>query len=198
MRMTTALSVVTAMLASGAPAHAATITENISGTISGVNTVDTEGLFGPAGGDLKGKAVIIHAQYITEDFTESEKCRISPATCTYEGSQGSVNTPGSVLIAVTINGKQVTYAPAHYGEILSSNASTNTFAAYVDTTSFGLGYRGAALSLAFTSPVAFGRPLAPGNLPAPNNSTTDYVEFFVPSDQLPAETLNFVADSASD
>jgi len=54
------------LLGSAGAAKAATVTENLVGKISGPNTVDTIGLFGPAGADLTGQPISIYFKYTTE------------------------------------------------------------------------------------------------------------------------------------
>jgi len=56
-------------LGSAGVAGVTTVTENLVGMISGLSTVDTLGLFGPAGANLTGQPISIYFKYTTEDFT---------------------------------------------------------------------------------------------------------------------------------
>ena len=196
MRSYTLLLAAAALAGSALNAHAATtISENLTGTVSGASTTDTLGLFGPAGANLKGKTIAIHYQYVKEFFNSSGTCRTH--ACTTDTSSSSPNTPGAVLIAVTINGKQVTYTSAHYGEVISGNLSDNGFWIYADTTSFGLGYTGAYVYTSFSAPATFGSTLSPTDQPV-HNFNSDFVSFFTPtSDDAPSESLNFVVTGAT-
>ena len=177
-------------------AQAATVTEDLVGTISGQNTTDTAGLFGARGGSLAGQPITIHTQYVTAPFNSSGYCRTSHQ-CTHYESQGVAGTPGSVLTSVTLNGKTVTYAPTYIGQIILDNNNAHNFSAYTDVYSgFGEGRRGSALSVAFTSALSFGAPLSPANPPVLHKST-DYLSFFDASSMLPVEELNFSINSAS-
>ncbi len=177
-------------------AGAATVTEDIVGVISGANTTDTAGLFGTAGANLSGKAVTIHTQYVTTPFNSSGYCRTS-RQCSHYESQGVAGTSGSITNSVTLNGRTLTYAPTYIGQIILDNNNAHNFAAYTDVYSgFGEGRRGSALSVAFTSALAFGAALSPGNQPVLHKNT-DYLSFFDASSTLPIEQLNFSIDSAS-
>ncbi len=187
---------VAALSCSLGAAHAATVTEDLVGTISGQNTTDTAGLFGAPGASLAGQPVTIHTQYVTAPFNSSGYCRTSHQCSHYE-SQGVAGTPGSVLTSVTLNGKTVTYAPTYIGQIILDNNNAHNFDAYTDAYSgFGEGRRGSGLFVAFTSALAFGAPLSPGNPPVLHKNT-DYLSFFDASSTLPVEQLNFSINSAS-
>ena len=197
MRIPSAILAVAALVGSGLSAQAAvTVTENLTGTVSGGSTTDTLGLFGPAGANLSGKQITIHYQYVEKYFGPSTICR--NRACTENFSSGSPNTPGAVLISVTVNGKQVNYISAHQGEVLFGNLSDNSFHIYADASSFGLGYTGASVYTSYSSPVTFGSTLSPTNQPV-KNFNSDFVEFFTPADGFgtPSETLNFVVTSAT-
>ncbi len=192
-----AILTVATLVGSSLSAHAATvITENLTAIVSGGSTTDTLGLFGPAGANLKGKTISIHYQYVEDFFGASQTCRNH--ACTYNRSTSSPNTPGSLLISVTVNGKQVNYTPTFQGEVLFGTLSDNAFVIYSDTNGFGYGLTGAVVSTSFSSPVTFGSTLSPADQPVKKDNN-DYVEFFTPSDGFgtPSETLNFVVTSAT-
>lgn len=186
----------TAAACSSVAAYAATVTENFTGIISGSNTIDTNGLFGKPGANLAGKPIAIYTQYVTTLFTNRGVCRTSPL-CTYYYSEKISGTPGSVLTSVTVDGQRVVYSPTYLSDVIFDDNGRNQFSPMTDVWSgWGQGVRGSALSVAFTSPVAFGVPLSPKNPPVLIRST-DFVSFFKPSDQIPSETLNFAVTSAS-
>ncbi len=196
MKMLKTAMLATAIVCSAVAAHAATITENLVGVISGANTTDTTGIFDKAGANLAGQKIQIYTQYVTNLFTSHANCRTS-RPCEHYDSQGNPGTPGSVLTSLTVNGKRVVYSPTYSGQLIFSNYQGSLL--YVNTdvySGFGQGFRGSALSVAFTSPVAFGVPLSPGNGPILDKST-DFVSFFVAASQLPVEELTFSVTSAS-
>ena len=196
MRNTSTALALLLLAGTASAAQAATvISENETGVISGPSTTDTLGLFGPAGANLTGKTITIHTQYVPAYFGSVTNCRIA-SSCTKAISQGSLNTPGAVLISLTVNGKQVVYTSAHIGQVLFDKGSQNFFNIYADTLDFGYGYNGVRVSTSFSSPVTFGSTLSPTNPPA-LNTPVDNVEFFQIDDELPAETLFFAVTSAT-
>ncbi len=174
------------------------ITENITGTISGAQTTDKAGLFGAPGANLAGKTITLHLQYVPSYFNSNGKCRVSPSVCTYDRSQGSPNTPGAVLISVTVNGRQQAYSSTYFGETILSNQPPRRFVLSADASSgFAMtNGRGCMVSTLFESPLVFGQPLSPGNPPTLNNNA-DFVDFFQNGGQLPAETLSFLVTGAT-
>ncbi len=186
------LSIVTLIGAACTANAASAISEIETGTIAGASTVDTFGVFGPAGANLAGKTVSIYMHYVPSYFGPVENCRFSP--CTYYVSQGQPSTPGATLISISIEGKRVTYTSSEYGEVLFDRSSSNFFYIYANTSDFGLGYRGVRVSTSFSAPVTFGSALSPGNSPV-FGFNADNIEIFTPSDELPAETLTFLVNS---
>ena len=176
-------------------AHAITaITETEIGVVAGANTTDTLGLFGPAGANLAGAAIRVHTQYIPSYFSAPTNCRNN--SCTLARSQNA-NTPGAVLMSITIHGKQLTYHSTHFGQVLFGKQSSNLFAIYADTSDFGLGYTGVRVATSFSAPVTFGSELSPANPPQLGDDA-DSVEFFQPGQTLPGETLTFSVKSATE
>lgn len=190
-----ALALLLTIGAASAAQAATVIAENETGTITGGNTTDTLGLFGPAGANLAGKTVTIHTQYVPAYFSAPTNCRIA-SSCTRARSQNSPNTPGAVLITVTINGTQLTYTSTHFGQVLFDKSAQNYFNIYADATDFGYGLNGIRVSTSFSAPVTFGSTLSPSDNPVLNY--VDSLSFFRPSDQTPGEVLGFVVTGFSE
>jgi len=186
------------LLGSAGVAESATVTENLVGMISGSNTTDTLGLFGPAGANLTGQPISIYFKYTTDDFTSQTACRSH--SCVTHVSKNSPNTPGSVLITVSVNGQRHVYAPVHYGAVLFQTVSPDALKIYSDCTDYALGYTGAAVYVPFLSAPTFGSPLSPTDDPL-LNQVVDYVSFYSPStadaSELPSEQLSFFVSSAT-
>lgn len=182
------------LLGSVSAAEAATVTENLVGQVAGSNTVDTLGLFGPAGANLVNQPISIYFKYTTEDFTSQKTGRNGYVVY---NSQGSSSTPGSVLITVTINGKRQVYAPAYQGVVFIPTAAPYSLTIDSDAYSgFGDGLTGAQTSVQFLSAPTFGSPLSPTDNPV-LNSVVDSLSFFTPSSSVASEQLSFFVSSAS-
>ena len=170
---------------------ATTIKEIESGSINGASTIDTLGLFGPAGANLAGKSVTIYTSYVPSDFPAPVECRNNACTMT----QTLNATPGATVISIEVNGKRITTTSTEYGEVLFSQLSQDYFYIYTNTSDFGLGYFGVRVGTSFTAPVTFGSSLSPDNPPV-FGTNIDMIEFFTPEDELSSEILNFSLSSA--
>ena len=189
-----------ALIAMASTAHAATVAENLTVTISGSNTTDSIGLFGPAGANLSGQTASIHVQYISDYLPTSKSCRFDPATCTAHYNQQGANLAGSVLVSVTMNGHTVNYSPVYIGWVLLKNTNgMDMLKICSDATDYSEGLRGACVATQYTSSLTFGAPLSPTNPPLLHTSTAeDYLNFYSPSgSELPDETLSFYVTQAS-
>ncbi len=174
-------------------AQTATITENETGTIA--NSTDSAGLFGPAGASLNGKAISVHYQYVPAYFGASQTCRNH--TCTTNTSQNSPNTPGAVLITVTINGKQASFSSTSYGSLLFSTQSDDAFRIGANADSYAFNGTGCTVTNSFRAPVAFGAILSPSNQPV-LNQVNSAVRFFNAAVSItPVETINFSVTGAT-
>ena len=193
MRIGTALLLSAAFSAAPLLAQTSLISENESGVIS--KSTDTVGLFGPAGANLNGKAITVHYQYVPAFFGAPQTCRTH--ACTTNTSQGSPNTPGAVLITVTVNGKQATFSSTQIGYVLFDTVSDNTFVIGADATSYAFSSTGCTVTNSFRSPVLFDAPLSPTNQPV-LHSVNSTVRFFNSAVSiLPVETLNYSISSAT-
>ncbi len=183
------------MLCLGWTADAATmISETEKGRVTGQFTIDTLGIFGPAGADLSGKPITVYTQYVPADFGPVQDC-YHAAYCTFATSQGLPQTPRAVLILISVNGVRRTFNSTAFGEVLFDKSSLNLLELYTNTQMTPPGTFGLRLATSFTSPVTFGSPLSPENAPVLGTSV-DTIEFFVPNNQLPGETLSFALTSA--
>ncbi len=174
-------------------AQTTTITENETGTIS--NSTDAAGLFGPAGASLNGKAIAIHYQYVPAYFGASQTCRNH--TCTTNTSQNSPNTPGAVLITVTIDGKQASFSSTSYGSLLFSTQSDDAFRIGANADSYASNGTGCTVTNSFRAPVAFGATLSPSNQPVLNQVNSAVRFFNAAVSVIPVETINFSVSSAT-
>ncbi len=172
--------------------HAAqpVVTENLAGTISGSCTVDTKGLFGPAGADLSGSAVAIHVQYVPRLLGPSQACRNH--SCTYNQSDRMPDTQGALLVTVTVNSQRVVYVPVAEAAVFFPTQAPYQLTIDADAYSgFGIGLRGIQFAALFTSAPAFGQPLSPANPAVQGASASDYVAFYDASSQTPVEQLTY-------
>lgn len=183
------------LLGSAGAAEATTVAENLVGKITGSNTVDTIGLFAPAGTDLTGQTIAIYFKYTTEDFVTQKAGR---SGFTSYNSQGGSNVPGSVLITVTVNGKRQVYAPAYEGVVFVQSAMPYGFVVDSDVFSgYGSGLTGAQLYVQLLGAATFGSPFSPANQPV-LNKVVDNVLFYTPTaGYSPAEELTFFVSAAS-
>ncbi len=159
------------------PATAARITQFVSGTVSGSDTTDPFGIFGPAGADLNGKPIQVYFSYETVDFNSSGGCSAPPgSTCdlhftrTPKGSQtGNLmrqGTPQSVLIQIQVNGVGRSFAPFEQATVYFFNTpgSPGVFQVTSDSARGGPGQY-ASISLSYAGTTAFGSRLSPDNNP---------------------------------
>ncbi len=185
------------LLGSAGAAKATTVTQNLVGMISGSHTVDTLGLFGPAGANLTGQPISIYFKYTTEDLTT---VKVQRNGYTSYRSQNSSSTPGSVLVTVTVNGKRLTYVPSAW-----ANVGIPTLAPYKlflqdEADSYYSQSKtqpGVQLTVEYLQAPTFGGPLSPTDDPV-LNKVNDRVDFF-PSLNTggPIEQLSFFVSSAS-
>ena len=172
------------------------VTENLSGTISGSNTVDKKGYFGKAGADLSGAKVAIYIQYVPTLLGPSMECRNN--NCTYNTSVQMLDTQGSLLVTVTINGTRVVYSPTYEGAIFFNTNAPYQLTVDSDAFSgFGIGLRGLQLATQFKAAPIFGHPLSPGNGPVLRASSSNYIAFFNANDQVPVENLSYIPTAGS-
>ena len=108
--------IVTGLL--GGVAQANTVRETLTGTITGLASVDTQGYFGPAGTNLSGQPVKVTLQYTTQDFNHTYKC--THYGCTEYVSSQTPKVPKSVLITVTINASTLSFKPVNEGLVVVS------------------------------------------------------------------------------
>ena len=159
-----------------APAAAALITQYVTGTVSGSDTVDTLGVFGPAGTDLKGKTVQIYLSYNTLAFNE-EGCgapsgstcdvRLSkPAKRSETGNLMKFGTPQSVLIQIQVGSAGRSFAPFEQATfyVFNTPGSPGQLRLQSDDANDGPGLT-ASVNLYFASTTAFGSHLSPTNNP---------------------------------
>ena len=172
------------------------VTENISGTISGANTIDTNGYFGAAGTDLSGAKLAVYFQYVPKLLGPSTECRNHG--CTYNTSVQMPDTQGSLLITVTVNGHRVVYSPSREGAVFFNTQSP--FQLTVDSDAFsgaGDGLPGLQFGVQFKSAPVFGHTLSPGDEPVRYAVNSDVIAFYESGSQTPVEQLSYVATSGS-
>lgn len=192
MRIYQLLLAIAVVFSACATSNAATaIREAESGTITGASTIDTLGLFGPAGASLAGKAVTIYMKYVPGDFPAPIECRNNACTDTHT----LIPTSGATVISIAVDGKRIISTSSQYGQVLFSQLPQNYFYIYTNTTDFGIGYAGVRVGTAFTAPVTFGSPLSPENPPV-LGTNIDQIEFFTADNELPSEILNFSLSAA--
>ncbi len=184
------------LVATASLAASPVVTENVSGTISGSNTVDTRGYFGKAGADLSGAKVAVYMQYVPSLLGPSMECRSN--SCTYNTSVQMPDTQGSLLIAVTINGHRVVYSPTYEGAIFFDTHAPYQLTVDSDAFSgFGIGLRGLQFATQFKSTPLFGHPLSPGDEPVLRASSSDYIAFYGANDETPIENLSYTPTGGS-
>ena len=184
-----------AMISTASFAAAPVVTENLAGTIGGASTVDTKGYFGKAGADLSGAAITIYVQYVPKLLGASQDCRTH--ACTYNQSVQAADTPGSVLITLTVKGRRLAYSPIYESATFFSTRSPYALTLDVDAYSgFGLGLPGIQLYVPTTTAPLFGQSLLPASPPVLRNAR-DYIDFFTAADQTPAEELTFAVTKAT-
>ena len=178
------------MIATASLAAQPVITENLTGTISGSRTTDTRGFFGAAGADLSGATVAIYLQYVPRLLGPSQACRNH--SCTYNESQKLPDTPGALLVTITINGNRIVYSPAYEAAVFFPTQRPYQLTIDSDAYSgFGIGLPGVQFAALFKSAPVFGQPLSPGNQPVEQASPSDYVAFYDASSQTPVEQLTY-------
>ena len=184
------------MLATQSRAASPAVTENLTGTISGSQTVDTEGYFGKAGANLSGAAVKIYLQYVPALLGSSQTCRNQ--SCTYNEAYQTADTQGSLLVTITVNGHRVVYTPTDEGVVFFSTQSPYQLTVDSDAFSgFGIGLPGIQLAARFTSAPVFGQSLSPGNGPVLRASGSDYIDFYDAANQTPVEELSYAVTGGS-
>ena len=184
-----------AMIGTASFAAAPVITENLAGTIGGASTVDTNGYFGKAGANLSGAAITIYVQYVPKLLGASQDCRTH--ACTFNQSVQAADTPGSVLVILTVNGQRLVYSPTY--ESVAFFSTQNPYALTLDVdaySGFSLGLPGIQLYIPTQAAPLFGHPLLPASPPVLRKAN-DYVDFFNASDQTPAEELTFAVTEAA-
>jgi hypothetical protein len=82
----------TSLLSTASLAAQPVVTENVTRTITGPSTIDTNGYFGTAGDDLTGAKVSVFLQYVPNLLGQSQPCRNHSRT--YNGSYSMPDTPG--------------------------------------------------------------------------------------------------------
>ncbi len=159
-----------------APAKAALITQYVTGTVSGTNTVDALGVFGPAGTDLKGKTVQIYVSYDTLAFNEEGCAAPAGATCdvrlskpakgSQTGNLTKFGTPQSVLIQIQVGNAGRSFAPFQQATfyVFNSPGAPGQLRIQSDYANDGPGLT-ASVNLYFASTTAFGSHLSPTNDP---------------------------------
>ena len=184
------------LLTTSSWAAPAVITENLTGTISGAQTVDTKGYFGVAGADLSGDTVAIYLQYVPKLLGPSQACRNN--TCTYNESVNMSDTQGALLITITINGHRVVYSPTSQGAIFFAVKAPYQLTIDADAFSgFGVGLPGVQFAALFESAPKFGQLLSPENKPVLRDSSSDYLYFYDATDQTPVEKLTYKPANAA-
>ena len=178
------------MMGSVAFAAQPVVTENLTGTVGGSKTVDTEGYFGTAGADLAGAKVTIYLQYVPKLLGASEECRTHE--CTYNASENLADTPGSLVVAITINGHRVVYSPSQEGVVFFNTEAPYQLTVDADAFSgFGIGLSGLQLATQFTEAPVFGEALSPANGPVMKESASNYMSFYGPNSQTALEELTY-------
>jgi len=184
MNKTLSLAVI-AVLAAAGSSHAALVTDKLTAVITSASTADTKGYFGPAGGNLAGKNVLLFLQYSTQAFGPPQKCG---SNCFYNVSSGRA-AQSSVVITAEIDGHRVVYTPANQGSVYF-NRGIHFFIASDVSGGSGLRLPGSQMLIDYSSKVTFGSQLSPGNNPIAN-STNDNILLFDASSQAAVETLYF-------
>lgn len=170
------------------------ITENLIGTISGSQTLDTRGYFGKAGADLSGATVAIYLQYVPTLLGPGQSCRNH--SCTFNESYKMPDTQGSLLVTITINGHRVVYSPTYESVIFFPTQRPYQLTIDSDAFSgFGIGLPGIQFAAEFTSAPVFGQSLSPSNQPVLQASGSDYINFYDVNDQTPSEQLTYIPAS---
>ena len=176
--------------ASGSPAAGPVVTENLTGIVSGSQTFDTRGYFGPAGSNLSGAKISIYLQYVPGLLGPSQTCRNH--ACTYNVSAQMPDTPGSLLITITINGHRAVYSPSYEAVVFFPTQTPFQLTIDADAFSgFGIGLPGLQFAALFKSAPVFGQPLSPGNRPVLQASASDYLSFYDAQSQTPVEQLTY-------
>ncbi len=184
-----------AMISTASFAAAPVVTENLTGTIGGASTVDTQGYFGKAGTDLSGAAITIYLQYVPKLLGASQDCRTH--ACTYNTSAQAPDTPGSVLVTLTVNGQRLVYSASYESAAFFATQTPYALTLDVDAFSgFGLDLPGIQLYVPTTAAPLFGQPLLPASPPVLHKAN-DYVDFFNAANQTPVEELTFTVTKAA-
>ena len=172
------------------------VTENLTGTISGSQTIDTKGYFGPAGADLSGATAAIYVQYVPKLLGPSQECRNH--SCTFNESSKMPDTQGSLLVTITINSHRLVYSPSYQGVIFFPTQAPYQLTVDSDAFSgFGIGLPGVQFAALFESAPKFGEPLSPSDKPVLRASPSDYLYFYDAQDQTPVEKLTYTPANAA-
>ncbi len=152
-------------------------------------TVDTKGVFSPAGTDLAGSKVEILEQYEPEHFQAPGGDGNSALI--YRVKSPAPHLPSAILISMTIRGVQRVYTSAAQSNVITG--SVYPYSISQITTADGAGNQ-TTVHLAFTEPVIFS-----SNLPAQSivKATVVHDITFVPADESSEEYLSFVVNTAS-
>ncbi len=178
------------MVGSASFAAQPVVTENLTGIIGGSKTVDTEGYFSTAGADLAGMRIAIYLQYVPKLLGASEECRTHD--CTYNTSDNLPDTPGSLVVTITINGHRMVYSPSQEAAVFFNTKAPYQLTVDSDAYSgFGIGLPGLQLATEFGNAPIFGQPLSPGNSPVMKISSSNYMFFYTASSQNPVEELTY-------
>ncbi len=184
------------LITTASRAAPAVVTENLTATISGAQTVDTKGYFGSAGGDLSGATVTIYLQYTPKLFGPSQTCRTN--ACTYNQSTNEPDTQGALLVTITINGHRRVYSPSYQAAIFFPLEAPYQLTIDSDAFSgFGIGLPGLQFAALFEAAPKFAHLLSPSDVPVFRNSDSNYVSFYDAKSQTPVEQLTYKPTSAS-
>jgi hypothetical protein len=168
----------------GSSASAKVIKTHGTGIVNGSSTIDTYGLFGVPGADLKGQPLSFSVTYDDTQFGSAANCGTD--CLYYDTITGS--SAKSVTISVTINEKTLSYRSKVLGQVLFDEYGfrDNSYAASADADLVAQSGTGVSLSVIYERPTNFGvRPKGPAY-----QFEYDYAEFY-PKKHKDPELLNF-------
>ncbi len=156
-----------------AGARAGVVSQYVEGTVAAPSTIDTYGLFGPAGADLTGRTITVFMQYngSRSQFPNEYYCAL---TCLEFGTAAKKdNLPGAALIVVDLKQVRHVVVPRRTAYV-TFNFDYGTPGIYTD---LGAGIDdtlpgGAWVLLAYPPSISFGTTLSPKNNPVSSAALT--------------------------
>ena len=148
-------------------------------------TIDTRGIFAPAGTDLAGSKIQILEQYEPEHFSSGEPCGHSCVA--YVAKAASPHLAAAVLISVTVNGVERSFTSAQYSSVILGSTPQDYGA---NITVYDARGNQNVVALSFSDQVLFKSPF-------PTQSIVIHSFSFQPTNHTEQEILSFKANSAS-